>query len=500
MSAHLTRQRAKAGLPDPDEMLIDLSVGNIGAMMSWIHYYFAGEFDKISPFISEKIRRSVKERVLEPYYTRDDFWWMGFKGGMVNNWNVWVNYNVLQCILLMEPDSEKRTTNVYKVMRSIDNFINYYPEDGGCEEGPTYWGHAGGKLFEGLELLYTATGGRVNIYRYELIKNIGRYIYRAYIGDSYFVNFADAAAKSDINPGVVYRYGKAVNDPVLQGFGAFYAKKTNYADIIPSGTLETTIRDLFDAKEISEAVPVEPMIGECWLPESQFAVARDKENSRQGFFFAAKGGYNDESHNHNDVGTFILYYDGLPALIDVGVGTYTRQTFSKERYLIWTMQSGFHNLPVINGVDQKNGKIYAARDVSFKSSAKTVDFSVDIAGAYPEDAAVKSWQRSYRLNRGKDFIIDDKYILNENKGKNSLHFMTPCKVHVVKPGVVRLEDTGFVLEMRYDASVLSLTTENIEIEDKRLQDSWGDSLTRIAMDFKDQKLTGKSKVKIHKVK
>ena len=37
-------------------------------------------------------------------------------------------------------------------------------------------------------------------------------------------------------------------------------------------------------------------------------------------------------------------------------GTYTKQTFGKDRYTIWTMQSNYHNLPMINGVPQKFGQ------------------------------------------------------------------------------------------------------------------------------------------------
>ena len=500
LSAHLTLQKKGIGLPDPDDTVIDLTAGEIGALLSWIHYYFAAELDKISPFVSEKIRRNIKTRILEPYYTHNDWWWMGFNGGMVNNWNVWVNYNVMQCILLMETDRQKRTDNIYKAMRSIDKFIDYYPDDGGCDEGPSYWSHAGGKLFEGLELLHTATGGKVDIYQNELVKNIGRYIYRAYISDPYYVNFADAGAKGSINPGLVYRYGKAIQDPVMQGFGALYAQKRDFANSAPSGSLGAVLHNLFDVKEMITAQTVEPLISESWLPGSQLVMARDKENSKQGFYFAAQGGNNGQSHNHNDVGTFVLYYNGLPALIDVGVGTYTRQTFSEERYSIWNMQSGYHNLPVINGVDQKDGGQYAARNVSFKSSAKTVDFSVDIAGAYPAQAAVKTWQRSYRLNRGKDFVINDKYTLTENKGGTSLHFMTSCKATMTKAGIIRLEGDGFVLEMNYDASKMNGKTEIIPLDDRRLQNAWENSLTKIKLECNDQKLSGNSNVTIRLAK
>jgi len=51
--------------------------------------------------------------------------------------------------------------------------------------------------------------------------------------------------------------------------------------------------------------------------------ARENEGSSKGFYFSAMGGHNDESHNHNDVGTSILIYNGNPVLVDVGSGAYT---------------------------------------------------------------------------------------------------------------------------------------------------------------------------------
>ncbi len=498
LSAHLSLQKGSSGLPNPNDIVIDLGSGRTGALLAWVHYFFAEEFNKISPFIAEKIQIEVKKRILDPYYTRNDLWWMGFTGRFVNNWNVWVNYNVMQCILLMETDSQKRIDNIYKVMTSIDHFINYYPEDGGCDEGPSYWSHAGGKLYEGLELLSIATRGKVNIFGNELIKNIGRYIYRAYISDPYFVNFADASAKGDVDAGLVYRYGKAIGDPVMQGFGTFYAQKEDMLHKVPSGTMETVIHNLFDSKEIVEGKPVEPLVGTCWLPQSQFLVVRDKEGSKNGFFFAAKGGHNDESHNHNDVGTFILYYNGLPVLIDVGVGTYTRQTFSSARYQIWTMQSGYHNLPVINAVDQKNGRKFASKDVMFKSSAKKADFSLDIAEAYPPEAAVKTWERSYVLNKRKSFEITDHYVLNENKGGTSLRFMTSCRASIVKPGVIRLAGDGFSLDMIYNEKVITAEIESIPVEDNRLSRVWGNTVTRLHLNFNDTGLVGKNTVTIRK--
>src|SRR5699024_10175363 len=248
----------------------------------------------------------------------------------------------------VEEDDEKKRKYLYKVMRSIDQFINYYPDDGGSDEGPAYWSHAGGKLFEILELISKATGDKINIFDKEVIRNIGSYIYKVYISDKYFINFADASNKISPNSGTIFRYGDRINDPQMKAFGAFLAKKQSFGDQAINGKIELNLENLYTINEIRSYSPQEPLMKSFWLPETQVAGVRENEGTNGGFYFAAKGGHNGESHNHNDVGSFILYYDGKPAIVDAGVGTYTAKTFSSQRYEIWTMQSLFHNLPVVN--------------------------------------------------------------------------------------------------------------------------------------------------------
>ena len=85
--------------------------------------------------------------------------------------------------------------------------------------------------------------------------------------------------------------------------------------------------------------------------------------SAAGLTLAVKGGHNGEHHNHNDVGSFVVASDGVPVIVDAGRPTYTAQTFGPDRYAIWTMQSGWHNVPVIGGREQLPGAAHAARDV-----------------------------------------------------------------------------------------------------------------------------------------
>ncbi len=234
------------------------------------------------------------------------------------------------------------------------------------------------------------------------------------------------------------------------------------------------------------------MLPEFWLPGTQIMGARDKAGTTDGFYFSALGGHNGESHNHNDVGSCILFYNGEPFLIDIGSEVYTRQTFGPERYSIWTMQSCLPQPSAHKWCTTKEGEKYKARNPQFKTSAAAVDFSLDIAAAYPDAANVKEWVRSYRLTRGKSFTISDKYTLNENNGKTELHFMAAVKPEKLKEGVLRLTNKTAVLELKFNAAELTPVIETIEVKDKRLQQSWGANVYRVIFTMKAGKNNGQN--------
>jgi hypothetical protein len=252
---------------------------------------------------------------------------------------------------------------------------------------------------------------------------------------------------------------------------------------------------LFSLEELLKAETKEPLARDFWFEELQVMGARSYEGKKESFYVAAKGGHNAESHNHNDVGNFIVYAEGLPVIVDVGVETYTAKTFSSKRYEIWTMQSGFHNLPTINGVMQKNGRDYRAGDVSYKSDNKRANFSLDIAKAYPAEAKVRSWKRTITLNRGRNVIIQDKYDLEEAGENLRMTLMSWCKPILEEEGRIRLEFPENVKHkkdhsVRYDKKKFRVDIETIPLEDGRLRSSWGSKLFRIVLTARERVLQG----------
>lgn len=477
LSAHLITQKVHRSLPDHREQLIDLTSGDLSSMLAWTYYFLHTEFDKVNPSISIRLRHELEERTIKPYMNEENYyWWQAFRATpttMVNNWNPWCNSNVLQTMMLLENDPDQLAVGVYRTMQSVDRFLNYVHADGACEEGPSYWGHAGGKLFDYLNLLSEITGGKVSLFNNPMIKNIGEYISRSYVGDGWVVNFADASAKGGGDAPLIYRFGKAVDSQEMIQFAAMM----NNNKIARNRDLYRTLKALEVREELAATEPAHITPTHTWYPETEFCYLKDKS----GLFFAAKGGYNDESHNHNDAGSFSLWIKNTPILIDAGVGTYTRQTFSSERYSIWTMQSNYHNLPMINGVPQKYGRQYKATEVKYNKKGNS--FSANIATAYPEEAKVDKWTRSYTLKNGK-LLVSDRFSLKEATDKNVLHFMMWGKVDTSVPGKVSIEVNGQKAALEYNPAQLEASIETVTLTDPRLSGVWGGQIYRVSLTAK----------------
>jgi hypothetical protein len=315
------------------------------------------------------------------------------------------------------------------------------------------------------------------------------------------VNFADASARLTPEAGLIYRYGKRIDDPLMTGFGGFLAGRQKLGQnlrVSRNGSLGRLLPDLFTLNELLSAKAQEPLLGEAWFPDLQVMTARSKPGSAAGLYLAAKGGHNAESHNHNDVGNFIVYASGRPVLIDAGVGTYTAKTFSSQRYQIWTMQSDFHNLPTVNGGMQKEGREFQSRSVRFSADATRVEFALDIAGAYPPEAKVDRWQRTLILNRGKNIELLEEFRLKEAVKPPRLNLMTPLTVDLSHKGRIALSDTrtGARYVISHDAAQFDASSEEIPLSDERLRGAWGERLTRIVLTAKQLAVKGTYKIDI----
>lgn len=483
VSAHLGMQKAGAGLPDVQEPVVDLFAAETAALLAWTDYFTGAALQKESKLIRPRISYEVNRRVLTPMITaKYGYLGNGNPDARLSNWAPWVASNYLAASLLLEENETRRAEAVIRSMKIFDQYMNGLGDDGSTEEGPSYWFAAGACVFDGLNLLHAATGGRINVYDNDFVEKMGAYISKTHIAGDYFINVADANPSLKADGLLLFRFGAATGDDYLKSFGA-----NTYKTSLKDGGAERFFRTrmLYNLTAITDCqshTGVASELPDVWLPGVQLMASR----SLRGLFVASHGGDNGESHNHNDIGDFIVYANGHPVIIDAGRGTYTARTFSKNRYSLWFNNSAYHNLPLINGFQQSEGRKYAASDVEYATKGNISKLALELAKAYPEEAGIISWRRTVEMNRAKGIEVTDKYLMRDPLKSLSQFFMTVCDADIATPGVIRfrLPDSSYVT-LSYDAVAWKISKEKIELttpEDKGMISSWaGKDIYRIML-------------------
>lgn len=489
----------KKVLPAASDHLVDLSCSETGALLAWTYYLLKEQMDSVSPRICERIQKEIRERLLVPYLARDDYWWMGFvETPRVNNWNPWCNRNILMCFLVLEEDTAVRHAGLAKIMKSLDVYLTKYLPDGCCDEGPMYWGAAGGGLHTCLALLQEASSGKIDIFEESIVREIGRYICKVHVHDHYFVDFADGDAIVKISPSVYY-YGLALKDESMIALGA--NAPVRMPDTFNWFGIYEYMLDMLNEKERKKAVKPIPYFRDAWMWYAQVMTAREHQGSEKGFFVAAKGGHNAEAHNHNDVGNFVVYVDGRPLFIDLGTEEYTAKTFGPQRYELWYIQSQYHNCPTVHGVLQSSGEQYRAKDAAYSSTDAFAELKMDIGEAYPVEAGIGSWFRTCRLTRGETASVEiiDAYSLKTDEADVSYNLMTPYEPVLTEDNRIMLEYAcGSRVFVRYDTEHLKVNFERITLEESRLKHNWGDVMYRIVLAEKAPVQQGTRKITIER--
>jgi hypothetical protein len=111
---------------------------------------------------------------------------------------------------------------------------------------------------------------------------------------------------------------------------------------------------------------------------------------------AAKGGHNDEHHNHNDCGGFIFRHRAVNWVSEIGAPLYTKDFFHGDRYRHLAARSLGHSVPLINGHEQSAGRdrVAVIREMNLSCGR----FIVDITGCYPAAAGARSVVRHLEID------------------------------------------------------------------------------------------------------
>ena len=448
-------------LPNPDDPYVDLFSAQTAMVLSLICTLMPRQLDNVTPMLRQRVQREIRQRVLEPFMSHDEFSWMGIVRSKLNNWTPWIVSNVQVTAVLCMDDREALAALMERSLLMDDRWLACVPEDGGCDEGAAYWNVAGGALLDTLDLLEKLTEGRMTFWHVPKIRNIMQFPVKAALDDGWFINFADCDARPLVCGERLQFAGEKMQDSELVGVGV--KMRGDYAaQLDDTPHLWRVLNMLFHP--VCDVGNWQRSTKNAWMPDLQLRIREE-----EGFLLCCKGGHNDESHNHNDVGSFILYVDGRPLIVDAGNMVYTAKTFSSERYTLWNTRSAYHNVPIIGGHEQKPGREYAARNVQPTENG----MRLDMAGAYGSEAEVVSAKRHVSVRDGALHLRDELTLKQPQE---------VCWVFMLREKPTLDKSAAYFAETRmlFDPR-MTVDLEEIEVTDPRMAGNYPGSLWRLTL-------------------
>jgi len=298
------------------------------------------------------IRERVFQRAIEPYRDmatgrREPLWWMT----TTNNWNAVCHCGVVGAALTMVEDRAERAFFIASAEELIRNFLAGFTPDGYCSEGIGYYNYGYGHFLVLAETVAQATKGGLDMQRWPEALAPAMFGRRIEIADGVFPAFADCKLGNRPNE----RYLRFLDRKLgLAPVADVRAETAALAGELP----EICVLALPNSAEATPlATGPSAAIGlRSWFNDAGILLSRPAAGAATRLAVALKGGHNDEHHNHNDVGSYVVAVGGVGVLVDPGLETYNLLTFSARRYEGKLLNSYGHPVPVVAGQLQRTGR------------------------------------------------------------------------------------------------------------------------------------------------
>ena len=401
---------------DYDPGLLDIFACSVGFSMAEIKHLFKERFPRL---LVDRMTAEIRRRTIEPYVNRKFFW-----ETHDNNWTAVCNGSVGAVLMYEAPDLYYKYQK--RLHDAMECYLAPYRDDGMCVEGTAYWGFGFGFFCNYAMLEREFTNGEVDWFKRDKVKAISTYIQRMYLQPKVVASYSDCNFKE------VYWYGLAhmlrqVYPNDVQKLPMLDVNLFSYVHF--SFGLRTFL--YFKQENVTEKLE-----NGSFYSENCAYFTKRTDN----YGFTCKGGDNGESHNHNDVGSFILARNNKQILCDLGYPGPTAKTknyHGSDRYSNFNPSALSHNIPFFNGIPQDGVR----REIVFAKYNKENDsVSMDIKAGY----GVETLEKAERIF----YFKDDEIIMHDKFRFNAPTIATERFVTTTKPIVdgnrVTLDDTVLV--------------------------------------------------------
>jgi hypothetical protein len=386
---------------------IDLGSSALGWSLATADYLLA---EKLGPESRRMIRDNLEQRIFRPYEDmvsgkREKNWWMT----TTNNWNAVCLGAVTGSALAVIDSAERRALYIAAAQHYSRNFLSGFTDDGYCSEGLGYWNYGFGYYVMLSEVIHQATGGKVDLLANDRAKAAAKFGADIEIINGVYPAFADCSVRARPDSRLMYF--------VSRRFAMGLQRWEEIDPVGADGSLYESMIYSFD-NSASRTQPASvasagPGI-RSWFDKAGILVCRPPTDSASQLGVALKGGHNNEHHNHNDVGSFVVVLGDQALLLDPGGEVYTARTFSSRRYESKVLNSYGHPVPVVAGKLQRTGSQARGRVIhqDFTDSADTL--TLDISSAY-DVSELKKLERKFVYSRqgGGSLTVTDQVAFSQ---------------------------------------------------------------------------------------
>lgn len=380
------------------------------AMRSWTvstSDYLLGA--RLRPATRARIRSEVRRRAIDPFLRlvrtgRSSAPGLLYELMLENNHSIVVLSGLVGSTLALADSRDDRGAALAAAEIYSRNFLRGYTDDGYCSEGLGYWNYGFGHYALLAEAVKQATGNQVDWWRDPKVQAIARFGARIEIQPGVYPAFADSSVTE-----VPERWLMDLVSHKLQ----LRLKEWEQGEWVNTGR-----RSIYYVAGVTfgDRTPVQPVDRQTGssgglrdaFPQGGAYVLRPGPGLRDGLAVALKGGHNDEWHNHNDVGSYVVAMGGKALLVDPGLEIYTARTFSPRRYDSMILNSYGHAVPVVAGKLQSEGRERKAVLTDSRLAPDRDTLTFDLTRAY-DVSALQRLSRTFvysRPNR-QSFTITD---------------------------------------------------------------------------------------------
>ncbi|MGV8831234.1 MAG: heparinase II/III domain-containing protein [Devosia sp.] len=471
----------------PERPTLDLAAAMTALDMAEVDYLVG---DRLSAPMRARLRSEVNRRAIAPFLERNDHWWLhSTPAKQVNNWTAVCVAGVVGAACYFETDLDRLAEIITRGLHSLADYLETFDSQGGSSEGPDYWSYGFGNYVVLAQLLAARTGGQIDLLDDALVREVAQFPLRTVLTQGLWASFSDSDSTPQFHPGLLSYLADQLDLPGLTALGMhndFHVEGFN--------------QFIWPLRQFAWPLPASKSVfggtAHDWFAEMGWMISRLDPADPGSLRLAVKAGHNDEMHNQNDVGSFIVAHKGRIVLTDPGRGRYSKSYFGPERYDNLMASSRGHSVPMVNGYAQAEGAAHGASAVMHRNDDAADRLTFEMAAAYPDEAGLKALERDVVFDRvvpGGRITLRDSFAFADKAVRFQSVLVTPLPVQIEDSGV-RIGDAAGGVHVAFDPAAVSVETEFHAQVEKQYAPSV--DLTRVLFTATGQQATGVVALKI----